>query len=58
MTLNISSVVKKFGDKVAVDNISFKKDLKILWITISKVFRSEGINSNNSATMEKFTGTI
>lgn len=41
-----------------VDNISFKTDLKILWMTINKVFKSEGINSSNSATMEKFTGTI
>lgn len=39
-----------------VDNISFMLDLKILLLTIRKVFRSEGINSYNSATMEKFTG--
>ncbi len=41
-----------------VDNISFKTDLKILWMTISKVSRTEGISSNTSVTMEKFTGTI
>ena len=41
-----------------VNNISFKTDIKILLRTISKFFKSEGINSNNSVTMEKFTGTI
>ena len=41
-----------------VNNISFKTDIKILLRTISKVFKSEGINSNNSVTMEKFTGTL
>lgn len=41
-----------------VNNISFKTDLKILWMTISKVFKHEGINSDISPTMEKFTGTI
>lgn len=41
-----------------VDNISFKTDLNILWMTFSKVFRKEGISSNTSVTMEKFTGTI
>jgi lipopolysaccharide/colanic/teichoic acid biosynthesis glycosyltransferase len=41
-----------------IDNISFKTDLKILWMTISKVFKHEGINSDVSPTMEKFTGTI
>lgn len=37
-----------------VDNISLKTDLKILFMTISKVVKSEGINSSNSTTMEKF----
>ena len=41
-----------------VDNIFFKTDLKILWMTINKVFKHEGINSDISPTMEKFTGTI
>jgi len=39
-----------------VDNISFALDMKILWMTAMKVFKSEGINSATSATMEKFTG--
>ncbi|MEO6731742.1 MAG: sugar transferase [Ferruginibacter sp.] len=40
-----------------VENISFKTDLNILWMTFSKVFRKEGISSDTSVTMEKFTGT-
>lgn len=39
-----------------IDNISFGVDLKILLLTIRKVFISEGVNSKNTATMEKFTG--
>lgn len=39
-----------------VDNISFWLDIKILLLTIRKVFKSEGINQNNEATMEAFTG--
>jgi lipopolysaccharide/colanic/teichoic acid biosynthesis glycosyltransferase len=40
-----------------VDHLSFLLDLKILWLTVLKVFRSEGISAANSATMEKFTGS-
>jgi len=39
-----------------VNHISFLLDIKILWMTIVKVFKSEGINSATSATMEFFTG--
>jgi len=39
-----------------VDHISFLLDMKILWMTIIKVFKSEGINSATSVTMEKFEG--
>lgn len=39
-----------------VDNISLILDVKIILLTILKVFRSEGINSNTSVTMEKFEG--
>lgn len=41
-----------------VDNTSFKLDLKILFLTIKKVFVSEGISSDTSVTMEKFKGNI
>jgi undecaprenyl phosphate N,N'-diacetylbacillosamine 1-phosphate transferase len=40
-----------------VDNVSFTLDLKILFQTIVKVLRREGISSVNSATMEVFTGS-
>lgn len=39
-----------------VDNLSLGLDLKIIWMTIIKVFRSEDINSQTSATMERFMG--
>lgn len=41
-----------------VDNFSLWIDIKILWLTIHKVFRREGINSKGQATMEKFTGNL
>lgn len=40
-----------------VDNISFLLDFKILYLTILKVFKSEGINSGSATTMERFTGS-
>jgi len=39
-----------------VDNVSFMLDLKIIFLTIKKVFKSEGISSSTSATMEAFKG--
>jgi len=39
-----------------VDHVSFGLDTKILWMTIVKVFKSEGISSGTSATMEQFAG--
>lgn len=39
-----------------VDHVSFFLDLRIAFLTIAKVFKSEGINSGTSVTMEKFTG--
>lgn len=39
-----------------VDNISFKLDLKIFFLSIKKAFVREGINSATSATMEDFNG--
>lgn len=40
-----------------VDNRSFLLDLKILWITVLKVFRREGISQQGQATMEEFMGS-
>lgn len=39
-----------------VDNISFWLDLKIILLTIKKTFLKEGISSETSVTMERFTG--
>ncbi|MBN1251760.1 MAG: sugar transferase [Bacteroidales bacterium] len=56
---NAISWEKKFElDVWYVENISFLLDLKIIFLTIKKVFKSEGISSDNSATMEKFKGTF
>ena len=54
---NAISWQKKFEyDVWYVNNISFALDLKILFFTIRKVFKSDGISSATSVTMEKFTG--
>ena len=48
---------KKFElDVWYVNHLSFSLDLKILYLTVLKVIRSEGISSGTSVTMEKFTG--
>ena len=39
-----------------VENISFILDVKILWLTIIKVLRKEGITTNSSVSGETFTG--
>jgi undecaprenyl phosphate N,N'-diacetylbacillosamine 1-phosphate transferase len=40
-----------------VDHCSFFIDTKILFLTIVKVFKTDGISSATSATMEKFRGS-
>ena len=40
-----------------VDNQSFKLDMKILLLTIKKVFIKEGISASGEATISKFTGS-
>ncbi|QUR93803.1 sugar transferase [Macrococcoides canis] len=40
-----------------VDHQSFMLDMYILYLTVIKVFKSEGINQEGSVTAEKFTGT-
>lgn len=40
-----------------VNNISFKGDCKIIYLTVKKVFIREGINSETAATIEPFKGT-
>ncbi len=55
---NAISWEQKFDfDVWYVDNQSFALDVRIIFLTIKKIFKQEGINSATSATMEKFTGT-
>jgi lipopolysaccharide/colanic/teichoic acid biosynthesis glycosyltransferase len=54
---NAISWTKKFQfDIWYVDHISFLLDLKIIFMTIKKVFIREGISSDTNATMEVFSG--
>ncbi len=54
---NAISWAKKFElDVWYVDHCSFLLDVKIIFITLKKVFVREGIASETSATMEPFTG--
>ncbi len=55
---NAISWEQKFAyDVYYVEHRSFALDFKILWMTVQKVFKSEGISSATAATMEPFTGT-
>jgi len=40
-----------------VDNQSFWLDIKILFLTVLKVFKREGISQSDHVTMEKFSGS-
>ncbi|MEO9890987.1 sugar transferase [Aurantibacter sp.] len=54
---NAISWEKKFDlDVWYVDNCSFILDIKILWLTVMKVIKSDDISSATSATMEAFEG--
>ena len=39
-----------------VENRSFLLDMKIVWMTLIRVFKKEGITSSSSVSMEKFRG--
>ena len=55
---NAISWEEKFDYDVAyVDNITFLGDWKIIFQTVKTVLKKEGINSNNSVTMEEFMGS-
>lgn len=55
---NTISWEKKFEfDIWYVNHISFMIDLKIILLTIKKVFKMEGINSKKSTPMDTFKGT-
>jgi lipopolysaccharide/colanic/teichoic acid biosynthesis glycosyltransferase len=54
---NAISWTQKFAfDVWYVDHQSFWLDIKILFLTVAKVFKAEGISSATSVTMEKFKG--
>ena len=55
---NAISWEEKFKlDVEYVEHITFVGDVKILFDTVLKVFKREGISSETSATMEEFMGT-
>ena len=39
-----------------VDHVSFRMDLKVVFLTVKKVFAREGISQEGQATMERFNG--
>jgi undecaprenyl phosphate N,N'-diacetylbacillosamine 1-phosphate transferase len=54
---NAISWKQKFAyDVWYVDNLSAALDVKILFLTVMKVFKADGITSDTSVTMEKFMG--
>ncbi len=53
----ISWESKFFYDIKYVNEISFLLDLKIIFTTVLKVFKKEGINKSDAIIMERFTGT-
>lgn len=54
---NASWDMKLKYDVWYVDHLSFLLDIKVLFITLKKVFLREGICSNGHVTTEKFKGT-
>lgn len=54
---NSISWTQKFNfDIEYVENLSFLLDLKILWLTIEKVIKSEGVNQTETRPMLPFNG--
>ena len=54
---NTISWEEKFKyDVYYVDHISLLLDLKVLWLTVMKVLKREGINSSENITMGEFNG--
>jgi len=55
---NSISWKKKFElDLYYVENVSLRLDLKIIWLTILKVLKREGINQSDARPMQPFDGT-
>ena len=56
---NALSWEEKFAlDVWYVDNASFTLDLKILWMTVEKIIKREGISQQGEATASEFLGEI
>ena len=53
----IAKSILKLFDVWYVENQSFWLDIKILLLTVKKVFVREGINADGHVTIEKFKGT-
>lgn len=54
---NAISWQKKFElDVWYVDNISLRTDLQVIWLTVRKVLKREGISQQGAATIEAFNG--
>lgn len=54
---NAISWKQKFAyDVWYVDNLSFSLDVKIIWMTVMKVFNREGISADGHVTVERFQG--
>jgi len=55
---NAISWEEKFAyDVWYVDHLSLRLDIKIIYLTISKIFKREGISQPGQATMEKYQGS-
>lgn len=55
---NSISWKRKFElDLYYVDNFSFTLDMKIIWLTILKVLKREGVNQSDARPMQPFDGT-
>lgn len=55
---NAISWEEKFAlDVQYVSHVTFLNDVKIVFATVGKVFRRDGIHAENAATMEEFRGT-
>lgn len=55
---NSTTWEQRFEDDIKyVDNITLLGDIKIIFGTVGKVLKREGISQENNATMQEFTGT-
>jgi len=55
-TKSISWQQKFYYDFCFFENVSFVLDCKIVFLTIKKVFKREGITAENSVSAETFKG--